>query len=128
MEKRTTHFRVSSAIKDIVGRELITDDFVAVFELVKNSFDALATRVDIIFNEDEILIVDNGKGMTADEIESKWLFLGYSAKSDGEERASIDNLKSVPKDFRSRIGKQTRGFAGSKGIGRFSCDRLGSAV
>jgi len=28
-------FKVSSALKDIIGRNLITDDFIAVFELVK---------------------------------------------------------------------------------------------
>ena len=33
-------FRISSGLKSIIGRELITDDFIAVFELVKNSFDA----------------------------------------------------------------------------------------
>ena len=42
-------FRISAALKDIIGRDLITDDFMAVFELVKNSYDAGATKVDIIF-------------------------------------------------------------------------------
>lgn len=50
-------FRVSSALKDILGRDLITDDFIAVFELVKNSFDAHATRVDIKFEN-----IENGNG------------------------------------------------------------------
>ena len=39
-------FRVSAELKNIIGRDLITDDFVAIFELVKNSFDARAPRVD----------------------------------------------------------------------------------
>jgi hypothetical protein len=34
------HFKISSALKDIIGRDLITNDFVAIFELVKNSYDA----------------------------------------------------------------------------------------
>ena len=38
-------FRISSFLKDLIGRELITDEFVAVFELVKNSFDANANKV-----------------------------------------------------------------------------------
>jgi len=42
-------FKISSALKDIIGRDLITDDFVAVFELVKNSFDAYATKAEIYF-------------------------------------------------------------------------------
>ncbi|TLY46124.1 MAG: hypothetical protein E6K54_08550, partial [Gammaproteobacteria bacterium] len=67
------HFRISSALKDIIGRDLITDDYIAVFELVKNSYDAHATIVDIIFKNlntpnTEIIIKDNGKGMTHDDI------------------------------------------------------------
>ena len=62
-------FKISSALKDIIGRELITDELVAVFELVKNSFDANATKVQIIFKnllEPEnagLTIIDNGKGI-----------------------------------------------------------------
>lgn len=119
------YFKTSAGVKDIVGRDLITDDFVAVFELVKNSFDALASRVDVVIEEDVIYIVDNGKGMTRDEIMDKWLFLGYSAKQDGQEEKVIKNLESVAEDFRSRIDRHRSAFAGNKGIGRFSCDRLG---
>lgn len=121
-------FRTSSGIKDIVGRELITDDFVAVFELVKNSFDAVSSRVDLVFEDDALFIIDDGKGMTSDELFEKWLFLGYSAKSDGEEAESIDELENTNSDFRNRIKRYGRGFAGNKGIGRFSCDRLGSTL
>lgn len=117
----TVQFRVSSHLKDIVGRELITDEYVAVFELVKNSFDANATDVRIIFENQyvadnaRIIIVDNGKGMDYEEITKKWLFLAYSAKKDGTEL----------NDYRNKI-KVNRIFTGAKGIGRFSCDRLGS--
>ena len=40
-------FRVSSALKDLVGKDLITSENVAIFELVKNSYDAYATKVEI---------------------------------------------------------------------------------
>ena len=43
------NFRISSALKNLIGKELITDEFVAVFELVKNSFDANAKNVRIVF-------------------------------------------------------------------------------
>ena len=43
----------------------------------------------------------------------KWLFVAYSSKKEGSE------------DYRDKI-KSTRIYAGAKGIGRFSCDRLGS--
>lgn len=114
-------FRVSSALKDIIGRDLITNDAVAVFELVKNSFDAHANNVNIEFDEDSITIVDDGKGMSREDIVSKWLFVAYSAKKTGEEDVEL------PRDYRDQIS-QRRGFAGNKGIGRFSCDRLGTKL
>jgi len=117
------HFKISAYLKNIIGKELITDEFVAVFELVKNSFDANATDVKIIFenqNDSEpakLIISDNGKGMNYEELKDKWLFVAYSAKKDGTE---FD-------DYRNKI-KATRYFAGAKGVGRFSCDRLGSKL
>jgi len=114
------HFKVSSALKDIIGKDLITDDFVAIFELVKNSFDANAKRVDVIFEKTlsdngRIIISDNGKGMDLIDIEEKWLFVAYSAKKEGVE------------DYRDEISTK-RIHAGAKGIGRFSCDKLGKVL
>ncbi|ASY78664.1 hypothetical protein BJK05_01035 [Pectobacterium polaris] len=111
------HFRISSGLKRIIGRDLITNDFVAVFELVKNSFDARATEVNIIFEDDRLFIIDNGKGMSYDDLVNKWLFVAYSAKKDGTE----------DEDYRNNISSSAA-YAGSKGVGRFSCDKLGSAL
>ncbi|MBV1775075.1 ATP-binding protein [Burkholderiaceae bacterium DAT-1] len=123
MDKKDSalHFKVSAGLKRIIGRDLITNDFVAVFELVKNSFDAHADRVDVIFDEDRIFIIDNGKGMSYDDLIHKWLFVAYSAKKDGSE----DDEIAI--DYRDRLDGK-RAYAGSKGVGRFSCDRLGSAL
>lgn len=109
-------FKVSSALKDLVGKDLIVNDNVAIFELVKNAYDAYATKVEIEFLEDKITISDNGKGMTLEDLRDKWLFVGFSAKKDGTEDG--DKQKS----YRDTI---KRHYAGAKGIGRFSCDRLG---
>ena len=38
------HFKISAHLKDIIGRDLVTNEFVAVFELVKNAVDANASR------------------------------------------------------------------------------------
>lgn len=112
-------FRISSALKTIIGKELITDDFIAMFELVKNSFDAHAKHVDITFeslgtNDAKIIIKDNGDGMNKDDIIGKWLFVAYSEKKKQQ-------------DYRDKIAGG-RIFAGAKGIGRFSCDRLGEKL
>ncbi|MCI3918593.1 ATP-binding protein [Streptococcus intermedius] len=107
MESEKLHFKVSSGLKDILGRDLITNELVAIFELVKNGYDADATEIDLIINsyDDYIIIQDNGKGMNRDDIENKWLFVAHSEKKDSD-----------------------RVYAGSKGIGRFSCDRLGTEL
>ena len=104
-------FRVSAELKNILGRDLITSPDVAILELVKNSYDAHATKVEITFDDDYLCIADNGKGMSKDDLINKWLFVAYSAKSDGTEDQS----------YRSKF---KRHYAGAKGIGRMSCDRL----
>jgi signal transduction histidine kinase len=125
MDDDLKHFRVSAGLKNIIGNELITDDFVAVFELVKNSYDARARKVTVRFenlgkpDEASLTIADDGKGMTREDLYEKWLFVAYSAKKNDTED---DDLKK--RDYRDLIGVD-RPFAGAKGIGRFSCDRLG---
>lgn len=114
------HFDVSSGLKSVLGSELITNDEVAIFELVKNSFDADSTRVDLFFGDDgneQIVIADNGTGMSYDDILKKWLRVAYSSKR----AINRDN------DFRDDIAER-RHYAGSKGIGRFSADRLGQII
>ncbi len=108
-------FRVSTGLKDLIGRGLITSEYVAVFELVKNSFDAHASKVIIQFEENKITIADNGKGMSRDDILNKWLFVAFSAK-----REDIED-----QNYKGGEPKRSNEFAGSKGVGRFSCDRLG---
>lgn len=105
-------FKVSSELKNILGRDLITNSNIAVLELVKNSYDAHASEVKISFLDDTLVISDNGKGMSEEDVINKWLFVAYSAKSDGTE----------DKNYRNTIKRK---YAGAKGIGRLSCDRLG---
>ena len=112
------HFKTNIQIKSIIGKDLINDDNIAILELVKNSFDADAKRVDIsfynikrdLFNEpssvSHLIIRDNGEGMNLDDIREKWLNIAYSEK-------------------KKNTRQHNRMMAGAKGVGRFSCDRLG---
>lgn len=109
--KDKLQFRVSAELKNILGRDLITSPDIAILELVKNSYDAHASKVEITFDDDYLSIADNGKGMSKQDLIDKWLFVAYSAKSDGTEDLS----------YRSKF---KRHYAGAKGIGRMSCDRL----
>jgi signal transduction histidine kinase len=151
------HFRTNVLLKNIVGKDLINDDNIAVSELVKNAYDAGAKKVDIYLknfeapavtkgrspdsinkqkeddadikkgeseiltisngsgigriekDDPEILIVDNGSGMSRTDIEEKWLNIAYSEKK-----------------YETKKGKRI--MAGNKGVGRFSCDRLGKKL
>jgi signal transduction histidine kinase len=122
MDKEYLSFDIKTGMKNIIGRDLITDDFIAIYELVKNSYDAYADYVSLTFNKDEIIIADNGKGMSETDLKKKWFAVAYSAKKDGTEDndinrgAHLNNLKS------------RRFYAGAKGVGRFSCDRLGNSL
>lgn len=112
------NFKVSTGLKSIIGRELITNEFIAIFELVKNSYDAGAKKVIIefenIYSENgKIIISDNGHGMNGKDIQDKWLFVAYSEKTEGKRTGTYRD------NFSDRV------YAGAKGVGRFSCDRLG---
>ena len=120
-QNSTLSFRVSAGLKNIIGRDLISDKYIAIFELVKNSYDAGAYKVDISFattdaGQNQIIISDNGCGMTYTDIVEKWLFVAYSEKK-------AQNRKKT--SFRDEIKREV---AGAKGVGRFSCDRLGALL
>jgi len=110
------YFKTNVLIKNIIGKELINDDNVAVMELVKNSYDAGASKVIIEFKNifsknkvSELIIQDDGCGMNEDDILNKWLNIAYSSK-------------------KTEHTQNNRYQAGNKGVGRFSCDRLGEEL
>ena len=96
-------FKISSELKTLIGKELITDDYIAIYELVKNAYDANAKKVTVVFQNVEensekskIFIKDNGDGMSRKDLEEKWLFVGYS-----EKRKLQEDLKR--KSFRDQL-------------------------
>ena len=119
------HFKTNILLKNIIGKDLITDDNVAMLELVKNSYDAGSKIVEIVFqnvvNNDDldedkedsklsrIMVCDKGCGMDYDGLLNKWLNIAYSEK---KENSQLNGRRQ----------------AGNKGVGRFSCDRLGKTL
>lgn len=99
------------------GADLVTNDTVAVTELVKNSYDAFAYNVEVEFAEDSrgkyIQITDDGLGMTSDIIENSWAVIATPYK---QKNPTVE-----------RNGKIRR-VSGNKGLGRFSAARLGDVL
>lgn len=99
-------------IAALLGEQNFTNKESAVLELVKNAYDAGATRFVLSFKDSAIIISDNGIGMSASDIREHWMHIGKSNK--GYESFDIQNNPRV--------------LAGSKGVGRFALARLGEIV
>lgn len=103
-----------------IGAELISSEVVAVLELVRNSYDADAQRVEIRFTNPHrpeaalLEIVDDGHGMTEEILLGPWLEPATSHKS--------QNSTGLLAGERSPSGRRR---LGSKGVGRFATQRLG---
>lgn len=117
--KNTLKWRFDVNTFRLLGRDLITDRITALFELVKNSYDANADNVTIQFlnvsthnQNSKIIIADNGIGMSLKDIEDKWMVIGTNSK-----RKSLYS----PEPYNRR-------YVGEKGIGRFAVDKLGQYV
>jgi signal transduction histidine kinase len=113
-DKNFQRFFIDAKTLIHLGRESIKDHTTALIELVKNSYDADATNVDVEIlcsnNSDIIRIADNGFGMTRDQILNSWLRIGFSDKR------------------QSKMSGLGRRKTGEKGIGRISADRLGAKL
>ncbi|MBU1570625.1 MAG: ATP-binding protein [Proteobacteria bacterium] len=110
------NFTVDSALLSELGEKLVETVYIALVELVKNSYDADASIVAVKFTEREeglveIHIEDDGSGMNFHDVERYWMKIATTNKM-------TDNVS--PKYGRPRTG--------SKGIGRFCCRRLGRSL
>ncbi len=116
--KARVRFRLHPRVFDSLGSDLVTSDYVAITELVKNAYDAYADKVEISYCEDEsgvpyLEIQDNGHGMTRDTIENVWCVVATPYRKDAP---------------LVRKGKQSRRVSGEKGLGRLSVARLGERL
>ena len=112
--KTVKTFRPKARIISTIGSEIIKDNYAAIIELVKNSYDADANKVEISFlaNEDKLTIIikDDGIGMSKETIFDKWLV-----------PATDDKLTN-------KVSPKGRKVQGRKGIGRFSAGVLGDKL
>ncbi len=96
-----------------LGEELNPSLDKGILELVKNAYDADAVNCVIELESPDqtggsVRVVDDGDGMTPDEIENGWLVLGRSTK----DQRKRTRLNRIP--------------AGSKGLGRLAALRMGT--
>lgn len=115
MGRRSTTFSADAGLIARLGRELVGKQETALTELIKNSYDADATNVDVTISGEGrkavLEIVDDGSGMTEVELTRGFLRLASSLK--------VSEPRS-PKFKRHRAGR--------KGIGRFATERLGRSL
>jgi len=107
-------------VLQLLGDELIGSPRLAVFELVKNAYDADADEVIVRLELGEsgsptITITDDGEGMSLDVLRSVWLVPG-------------DDHRRRQRQGRRRSARHHRLPLGEKGLGRFAVHKLGSRI
>ena len=113
-------FRPHARLIKLLGDELISDEVMAVVELVKNGYDADASRVQITLNQITdpiagwISIRDDGYGMDLFTLLHVWM-----------EPATTHKRKRHRNKQRTQHG---RTLLGEKGVGRFAADKLGAEL
>ena len=104
-------FEISLSVLDHLGRNLYRSFTTVLGEAISNSWDADANNVWIYIDRksNDLIIIDDGIGMSADDFQNKFLKIGYSKRKGGE----INSPNGRP-------------FIGRKGIGKLallSCAR-----
>ena len=106
------HFQSEARLLQELGERLVASPEVALIELIKNSYDADASKCTIAApNLHTLSITDDGLGMTYSDFEGKWMRIATGSKQ-------IDRLSK----------KYRRKMTGAKGIGRFAARFLGKEL
>ena len=106
-EMKQAQFTVDAALLRELGDRLIGQSHIALAELVKNAYDADAHVCRIEIRDDEIIVSDNGHGISEGEFHDFWLRIGTTHKVDQATSRKLD-----------------RPMTGSKGLGRLSVQYL----
>lgn len=110
------NFSISPRILSHLGEDLIKNESIALFELIKNSYDACAKHCIVDFNFQNgklrsLTIEDDGFGMSSKIIETVWLVVGTDNK---KKKLEPNQCGRIP--------------LGEKGIGRLSIHKLGNKI
>ena len=101
------NFSVASELLRELGERLVGRQYIALAELIKNSFDADATKVEIRICDDSIEVSDNGHGMTYQDFSDRWMHVGSTHK--------------LAEAHSPGLGRR---LTGSKGVGRLAVQFL----
>jgi hypothetical protein len=112
-------FRPRTRILQLLGDQLIGSQRLAVFELVKNAYDADAENVIVTLsgldsNAPTIIVFDDGDGMTLDIVQNIWLVPAHDYRSIQRRNRQRTRLNRLP--------------LGEKGVGRFAVHKLGDEI
>lgn len=102
---------ISLNVLEHLGTNLYSDVPPVLSEVVANSWDADATHVDINIESEKIIITDDGHGMTLQDINEKYLKVGYKRRNHSGDRTALD-----------------RPVMGRKGIGKLSLFSIAETV
>ena len=98
-------------IIDHLGVQMYQSPVASIAEIISNAWDADATEVKVtlptegVSSATEIIIIDNGNGMTFDECQSRFLNIGYNRRDHEGSQLSVN---------------KQRPLMGRKGIGKFA--------
>lgn len=112
-------FRPRARLLQLLGDQLIGTPRLAVFELVKNAYDADAENVTVTIKgidtpEATIIVEDNGDGMTLETIRDIWLVPAHDHREQQRKALRRTRLHRLP--------------LGEKGVGRFAVHKLGDRI
>ena len=110
--KNKYHMTLSLNVLNHLGMNLYSNIPAVLSEAIANAYDADAEIVDITITEDRVIIKDDGCGMTEDEINGKFLHVGYQRREQGE---------AVTPKFKRHV-------MGRKGIGKLSLFSIADTI
>ena len=124
--RKPLSIRPYARLLTMLGEQLLKNERVALVELIKNSYDADASRVDVVFEgfaEDmtkkpgaRIVVRDDGCGMTLETVQRAWMNPATPTKFLAKRRGQ----RLTPE--RKRV------VQGEKGIGRFAVLKLAQKI